>query len=30
MLSDPGVREGYVQGSLARGMEAAGKMKVAL
>ncbi len=25
MLSDPGVREGYVQGSLARGMEAAGK-----
>lgn len=24
MLSDPGVREGYVQGSIARGMEAAG------
>ena len=24
MLSDPGVREGYVQGALARGMEAAG------
>ena len=24
MLSDPGVREGYVQGSVARGMEAAG------
>ncbi|KAF1296243.1 virion core protein [Enterococcus sp. JM4C] len=25
MLGDPGVREGYVQGSIARGMEAAGK-----
>ncbi|MHC5218303.1 SPFH domain-containing protein [Enterococcus sp. LJL128] len=25
MLGDPGVREGYVQGSLARGMEEAGK-----
>ena len=24
MLSDPGVREGYVQGAVARGMEAAG------
>ena len=27
MLSDPGVREGYVQGSIARGMEAAGSNK---
>lgn len=27
MLGDPGVREGYVQGSLARGMEAAGSNK---
>lgn len=26
MLGDPNVREGYVQGSVARGMEAAGKM----
>lgn len=25
MLGDPSVREGYVQGSIARGMEAAGK-----
>lgn len=27
MLSDPGVREGYVQGSVARGLEAAGSNK---
>ncbi len=27
MLSDPGVREGYVQGSIARGLEAAGSNK---
>ena len=27
MLTDPGVREGYVQGSIARGMEAAGSNK---
>ncbi|MDR2932116.1 MAG: SPFH domain-containing protein [Oscillospiraceae bacterium] len=27
MLSDPGVREGYVQGSVARGIEAAGSNK---
>ncbi|MBC8558811.1 SPFH domain-containing protein [Fumia xinanensis] len=27
MLSDPGIREGYVQGAVARGMEAAGSNK---